>query len=273
MNIGDEIMSFISSVLLFLDAKMETPEMYGWFHLMFWGFAIISTLLLCRFMKPTEKNVNRMFTIMAITLIVLEVYKQVNYTFSVDGSIITSDYQWYAFPFQFCDTPTYTLVLAAILRRGRVYKGLCAFTGTFALFAGISVMLYPSTVFTRTIGVNIHTMVWHASMIPVGLYLLWTGYVKTDHKTVLRAVPVFLTAVSIAAIMNEIAFRSGLLETDTFNMFYISPYCDPHLPVYSIVQQYVPFPWCLGLYVLGFSAAAYIVLLIVMFIKKLARTR
>jgi hypothetical protein len=53
-------------------------------------------------------------------------------------------------------------------------------------------------------------------------------------------------------------------------MFYISPYCDPSLPVYSIVQQYVPYPWCLILYIAGFTAAAYIVLLGAMGIQKLA---
>ena len=55
-----------------------------------------------------------------------------------------------------------------------------------------------------------------------------------------------------------------------FNMFYISPYCDPHLPVYSIVQQYVPFPFCLFIYIAGFSAAAGIILFAVNRIQKLA---
>jgi len=261
-------MGFLRTIITFLDSKMPTPEMYGWFHLMFWGFAVLATFLLCKYMRPTEKNINRMFTIMAITLVLLEVYKQINYTFSVDGSAISASYQWYAFPFQFCDMPTYVLLLASILRRGKVYKSLCAFSATFAVFAGICVMLYPSTVFTETIGINIHTMVWHASMIPIGLYLLWSGYVKLEHKTILRAIPVFVVAVTIAAVLNEVAFFTGLVEEHYFNMFYISPHCDPHLPVYSVVQQYVPFPWCLILYVLGFSVAAYAVLITVMLIKK-----
>lgn len=266
-------MDFLSSLITFLDSKMTVPEMYGWFHLMFWGFAILATFLLCRFMQPTEKNVNRMFTVMAITLLLLEVYKQINFTFSVDGSTIIASYQWYAFPFQFCDMPTYVLLLTSILRRGKIYKSLCAFSATFAVFAGICVMFYPSTVFTEIIGINIHTMVWHASMIPIGIYLLWSGYVKIEHKTILRAIPVLMIAVSIAAILNEIAFFTGLVENHYFNMFYISPHCDLHLPVYSIVQQYVSFPWCLMLYVLGFSAVAYVVLLVVMFIRKSTSTK
>ena len=56
-------------------------------------------------------------------------------------------------------------------------------------------------------------------------------------------------------------------------MFYISPHCDPHLPVYSEVQKLVPFPGCLIIYILGFSAAAYIMLLLGMGIRQLLRKK
>lgn len=79
---------------------------------------------------------------------------------------------------------------------------------------------------------------------------------------ILRAIPVFGTCVAIAMLLNEIAYRSGLLAAGhTINMFFISPYCDPSLPVYSLVQNLVPYPWCLIIYVLVFTAAAYLVLL------------
>ena len=117
-------------------------------------------------------------------------------------------------------------------------------------------MLYPGDVFMQMLGINIQTMVCHGSMIWIGAYLLATGYVKVEHKTILRALPVFAVCVLIAATGNEIAYRVGLLETETLNLFFISPYCDPHLPVYSLVQPIVPFPWCLVLYILGFTVAA-----------------
>ena len=71
--------------------------------------------------------------------------------------------------------------------------------------------------------------------------------------------------------MNEIAHATGLLERETFNMFYVSPYCDPSLPVYSNVQAIVPYPWSLVIYIAGFSLAAYIMLLGAMGIRKLFR--
>ena len=72
--------------------------------------------------------------------------------------------------------------------------------------------------------------------------------------------------MGIAMILNEIAYRSGLEET--FNMFYISPYQTPTLLVYKDVQALVPFPFCLILYIVGFSAAAYIVVLLSMLVQR-----
>ena len=123
-------------------------------------------------------------------------------------------------------------------------------------------MLYPSTVFIDTIGINIQTMICHGTMISIGVYLLYSGYVKIQWKTLLRAVIVFAVLVSMAAIMNEIAFRAGLLATEDFNMFFISPHSAPHLPVYSLVQNVVPFPWSLVIYIAGFTVAAGLILLI-----------
>ena len=110
-------------------------------------------------------------------------------------------------------------------------------------------------------------------MIAIGIYLLYCGYVKLEHKTILRAIPVFAVCVAIACIMNEIAYQTGLLETETFDMFFISPYGTPSLPVYSLVQGVVPFPWCLVLYILGFTAAAYLVLLVAMAVSALLKKK
>ena len=134
-------------------------------------------------------------------------------------------------------------------------------------------MLYPSTVFVDTIGINIQTMFCHGSMIVVGVYLLYTGAVKAEHKTIWKAMPVFAACVGLACVMNEIAYRTGLLERETFDMFFISPYGTPSLPVYSLVQAAVPFPWCLFIYVAVFTFAAWLMLLIAMGIRAVAKKK
>lgn len=267
-------MEFWKSVLRLLDAEMERPTMYGWFHLLWFALSIAVGVILCiRFKEGTEKQARRIVLITAVIVTLLEIYKQINYSFSYSGETITFAYQWYAFPWQFCSMPMYVGLLAGIVKKGKVHDALCAFLATYAVFAGFCVMLYPVDVFTKTIGINIQTMICHGSMITVGIYLLYTNYVKNEHKTILKAIPVFAVAVFLAAVMNGIAFRTGLTEEHFFNMFYISPHTDPHLPVYSSVQAAVPYPWCLIIYVAAFSLAAYIILLIPTLIRAVARRK
>lgn len=261
-------MEVLGPLIEILDADMQTPKMYGWFHITFFAASIIAGILLCRYRKSTdEKFARRLLTVSAVIAVILEVYKQINYTFSYDGTAIIGDFQWYAFPFQFCSTPMYISLLAGFTRNKMLHNALCGYLATFALFAGLCVMVYPQQVFVPTIGINVQSMVCHGTMITVAIWLLGSGYVKAEHKTILKAIPVFLVCVAMAMIMNEIAYFSGLLETETFNMFFISPHCDPSLPVYSLVQAVVPYPWCLLIYVACFSAASYIMLLIAMLIK------
>ena len=110
-------------------------------------------------------------------------------------------------------------------------------------------------------------------MVVIGIYLLYTQHVKLTHKTIFKAMAVFATCITIAIIMNEVAYFTGLLENHNFNMFYISPHLAGSLPVYSLVQQVIPFPFCLILYIAVFSLVAYLILLAGIGIKKLADNR
>ena len=261
---------FWIDLLRVLDTQMPTPAGYGWFHIMFFVLSIAAGVLLCVVCKDRERYTRPILLITSLTVILLEVYKLVNFSFGYAEGTITADFPWYAFPWQFCSTPMYVGLLAA-LTRGRVHRSLCAYLATFSVFAGLCVMIYPNDVFIGTVGVNIQTMICHGSMLTVGIYLLGTGYVPREHRTVLRALPVFCAAAAVAMVLNEIAFRTGMLETDSFNMFYFSPHQDPHLPIYSDVQRLVGAdnPLSIVIYVVGFTLAAYLVLLIAMGIGRL----
>ena len=254
-------MKTLQNILRLMDASMKTPAIYGWFHLLWLGITIAATIILCRNWKGKERAVILWTT---ITVIALEVYKQINFSFSYTNGI-QFDYQWYAFPFQFCSTPMYIGLLAA-LTKGKLHEALCSYLSTFAVFAGLCVMIYPGDVFTDAIGINIQTMVCHGSMVALGGYLLHTGYVKLSHKTLLKALPVFAVCVFLAVGMNEIAHDTGL--TETFNMFFVSPYWDCTLPLYSLIHEAVPFPVNLIIYIAGFTLASWIVLLLAMAIHK-----
>ena len=244
---------------------METPQPYGWFHLVWFVLSILAIIPLVKY----AKNPRRVILVTAVVVTLLEIYKQMNYSFSYENGI-SFDYQWYAFPFQFCSTPMYVGLLAGLVKPGKLRDCLWAYLASYALFAGLSVMVYPVSVFIPTIGINMQTMFCHGSMITVGIYLLCTGAVKAQWKTLWKAVPVFAVCLGLAIGMNEIAHVTGLLERETFNMFFVSPYCEPSLPVYSLVQGAVAYPWCLILYIFGFTVAAGLMLLLFRGAAKLA---
>ena len=265
-------MALIGEIINTLNVKMNVPTPYGWFHIFSLLVTVFATLVVCLFCKHrTRRQVITTVFMTAILVTLFEIYKQVNFTFSYDGETISASYAWYAFPFQFCSTPMYVGLLAGITRKGKVHESLCAYLATYSIFAGICVMLYPVTVFVDTVGINIQTMFCHGSMIVIGVYLLATGYVKLEHKTILKALPVFAIGVTIATIMNEVAYYSGLLENHDFNMFFISRHAAPSLPVYSLIQGVVPFPFCLMIYVGAFTLAAYLILVVAMGIRALAK--
>lgn len=263
-------MDVFATILEFLDYKIETPTLFGWFHIMWLVLTVAASVALCLWHKHSgsENRVRRVVLTTAIIVIVLEIYKMINYSFSYENGV-TFDFQWYAFPWQFCSTPMYIGLLAGIFRKGKFHESLCAYLATFAMFAGLCVSIYPGDVFIETLGINIQTMICHGSMIVIAVYLFFSGYVKLEHKTILKAIPVFAVCVTIAMILNEVMYSFDIVGGETFNMFYISPYFDCTLPLYSMIHNAVPFPVNLIIYIVGFSVAAYIMLLIPMGIKKL----
>ena len=263
-------MEFLISVLKLFDYHIEKPEVFGWFHWLWIGLTIFVTVALCVWHKRsgTPDRVRRVVMGNAIFVIILEIYKMINYSFQ-EANGFAFDFQWYAFPWQFCSTPMYIGLLAGIIRKGKIHECLCAYLATFAVFAGLAVTVYPGDVFTPVLGVDIQSMICHASMISVGIYLFYSGYVKLEHKTILKAIPVFAVCVTIALVLNEVMYYSGILDMadgskETFNMFYISGHFPSTLPIYGAVHNAVPFPVNAIIYILGFSLIAYVILLIAM---------
>ncbi len=259
-------MNFFEKILSALDGQMAKPTPYGWFHLLFLGLMICATVLVILICKKISSKKFRLITlIVAIVLIVLELYKQLNYSYT--PSTDTWSYQWYAFPFQFCSTPMYILLLIGILKENKLSKWLCSFMGTFGLFAGLIVMFYPNTVFVSTVGINIQTMIHHGAMFVMGVFMHITGRVEYKHKTMLKAMAVFGVLCLSALLMDIVWHFVGINQT--FNMFFISPYYKCELVILDKIQEINYFLFLVS-YLFGFSLAGYIVLLCAMGIRKLS---
>ena len=262
----------MAEFLRILDARMDRPGNYGWFHLMFVGIMAVLCMGLCLFgRKWSDKGVRRAALIMWIILLCTETYKMINFTFTPheDGSI-TARYQWYAFPFQMCSSPLYILPFVAFLPDGRARDGCISFLAFFSLFAGISVYIYPNDVFVSTIGINIQTMIHHGLQIVIGIFLCVHEAKKINFRFFLKGFVVFCVMVCIATALNE--FIPPLIpEGETFNMFFISRHYPCTLPVLSLAAEYIP-NWSLPvLYAAGYFIAAWIVFTVARFLTRSAR--
>ena len=200
-------MNFWVKLQQICETQMPRPEPYGWFHLLFFSLSILAGILLCvTHKKGDDKRVRRAVLVTAIVVILLEIFKMFVYHFYIEDGKLIFDFQWYVFPWQFCSMPMYVGLLTGIFKKGKIHDSLMAFLATYAVFAGLCVMFYPGDVFIGEIGINVQTMICHGSMLTMGIYLYASGYVKAEHKTILRAIPVFAVAVGMAVLMNEVFF-------------------------------------------------------------------
>ena len=246
----------------FLWADMDIPLMYGWFHIL--CLCIVSAL--CVFIIVKRKSISQktvQISLLAFWIIValFEVVKQINFSYSPTSGDWT--YQWYAFPFQFCSSILYVLPLAVFVKNEKFKKFMYAFLATYNLFAGIAVMLYPSTVFIDDVCINIQTMVHHGLMVVVGVLLYATKTVDFNFKTLGKAATVFSVLVCVAFILNN-----TFDEKSGFNMFFIDVEgCD--LPILNIISQNAPYPVFIMCYILGFTACAGIILILAKLVSTL----
>lgn len=240
---------------------MIQPELYGWFHILCLVLTVILIVALLK-LKTNEKNIRWILGITSLIVILLEIYKQLYFCIDV-GQSITFTYQWNIFPWQFCSTPMYIGLLAAIVKNKKMHYRLCCYLCTYALMAGICVMLYPSSVFTENVLINIQTMVNHGTMVSLGVYLLLCDYVKCENRTLIEAFKVFAICILIAITLNEIAYYGGIVAEHPFNMFYISRHVKGNLPVFGAIQEVVSYPMSLVIYITGFTLGSGIILWII----------
>ena len=255
-------MNFFARLIEFFSAEMTTPEPYGWFHLMFVGITVAASVLFCVFFRnASERTERRICLILWLIILVLEIYKQLIFTFEVEGGAIVGDYQWYAFPFQLCSTPLYILPFVAFLKNGWLRDAVIAYMIAFSIFGGLCVYVFPGDVFIEIIGINIQTMIHHGIQIVAGVYLASKYRHRLTFRYYLKGGAVFVLMVLLAMVMNIAVYNafaaSGIDEA--FNMFYISPYFDCTLPLLSLIYPAVPYPVFLAIYVVGFIAAAAII--------------
>ena len=236
-------MNWFEKLTNYLDYKIDTPVMFGAFHILCIAMVIGLTVLLCkRYRKCDDKTFRTILFISWSAMVLLEMYKQINFSFGISGDDAVWDYSWYAFPFQFCSTPIYILPFAIFGKDGKVRDAVLAFMATFSLFAGLTVYVYPEQVFISTLGIDIQTMVHHGLQVVLGIYITVRNKERLGWKFMRSGIYVLGALILSAIIMNEVAYYAfmhfGINET--FNMFFISRHYECTLPLLGSFADKLP---------------------------------
>ena len=157
-------MNSLEKILYMLQAQMETPVAYGWFHWMWIFFAVLSIIILFVLRKRyNNKQLKIVLGIYGIVALILELIKQIMWSFSYDEikNIVIWDYQWYAAPFQLCTTPIFASIICLFFKEGKVRSSLLSYMAFVTILGSFMTMIIPDSCFTKDILINIHTMWLH----------------------------------------------------------------------------------------------------------------
>lgn len=265
-------MNTFEKIIYFLSYKTEKPAPYGSFHLFSTLILIFLTFIMCyKFRNSSDTTMRLISFIFWFIVLVLEIYKQIVYSFNYDGEKVYWKYKFYAFPFQLCSTELYVLPFIFLLKNGKFRDSLMAYMSTFSLLGGLAVYISPQSVLTSYLGVSIQTMVHHGLQILLGVYFFVYNRKNINFKYFLSSIWVFISFVAMAIIMNEIAYyiisTNGFNER--FNMFYISPHFPDSIDFLSPITHAVnPVIFILG-YVCVLSLGSFICFYIMVLVYKL----
>ena len=118
---------------------------------------------------------------------------------NVDVNGVASwDYQWYAFPFQFCSTPMYAACIASLMKEWKIRKALLSYLGFFTILESFMVMLLPTDIYVEHLMVCLYTTVLHACGLVLSLFLLIHGYVKLQKSYFFSGFSIYVVCIIIA---------------------------------------------------------------------------
>lgn len=257
-------MNFFIKFLLFLQTEMPTPTPYGWYHFLWIGLTVFAIALLFLLRKHGgEKQLKWVLGIYGSIAALTELLKQISWSFQWDPVTQSAiwDYQWYAAPFQLCSTPIYLSLLCLFLKKGKLRDSCLSYLSLVTILGGLMTILIPTSCFCGDVLVNIHTMWLHCGCFVLAVYLLMSGTVKLQRQSWVRGLMVFFVMAAIALALNLGVYHSGALGDESFNMFYISPYFISVLPVFDAIQQAVPYPVFLVLYLVAITLGGLVVFL------------
>ena len=271
MNINNDLRPLERLLLALIE--ITSPKPWGLFHIIALciTFSLVGYLYTRRH-QHSERQLKCVLGAYSIVILLLELGKQILWSFNYDAAanIVTWDYLWYAAPFQLCTTPMYVCLLCLFLKKCTLRNALLSYVAYITILGSIAVMILPNDCFCSDLWATVHTTYLHFGSFVVSMYLLMSREVKITRKSLLMAIGTFLGFVCIAMTLNIVVYHADILNGETFNMFYISPYFISSLPVFSTIQPMVPYPIFFLLYISALSLGGGVVYTIAKSIKYFA---
>lgn len=202
---------------------MEKPASYGAFHIVSTIVLLAAAVLGAWCLRRTNEKQNRVVlgTVGGL-LLLAEVYK-------ILFHVVVNPYGWDfwgVFPFQLCSVPMYLSIFCALCRSKRINAWLYEFMFAINMFGGIMAFIEPSGINHDYVTLTVHAYVWHMLLIFIGLYLYFSKRACMDRCSYFKAVAVYLVSCGVAQGFN-------LIYAGKINCFYISPYMQSPLAVFS----------------------------------------
>lgn len=200
--------------LLSTQFKNGEPKLWGSFHIISLVISLtIAIILIAALWKTTKKEIATFWILFAfwIILFTIECLKQFYAGSKIDGS---GNWYWkydtrWSVPFVLCSMPLYFIPLYLVTYKTKMFKTIILdFIGVYCLYGGAFVMiLYPGDVFTSTIFISTHSMIFHGAMLIIGMFLVINNIIKFSWKTVGFAFLIFMILWAITGIGNEIIWQ------------------------------------------------------------------
>ena len=222
-----------------LQTEMEEPGVFSWFHFIALIPIITAAILIPYFFKNTsEKNYKRILLFAWITLLILEVFKQIVKSFHY-GDPSYWDYSLQDFPFSLCSMIYYFLPIIIFVNKEKHPKIVDAAIGymcLISLLAGTAVCIYTELATSRFVYINVQTFIHHGSQVVLGIFIFVWNRKNVTIKTFYRSMIAFVITAAIAIIIDVVVYPRYI------NMFFISPMVITKLPIGNVVQEKAGYP-------------------------------
>ncbi len=203
----------------------NVPKPYGAFHLIFVFLSLALIVAICYFARKNKDTTFRivLFSV-GMFLLLSEIYKQLLFSIAAGRE----GYDWDLFPFQLCSVPMYLAIAVGFMKKNMARDAICDYLACIGFLGGFMAYVEPSGILKNDYFSIAHSCIWHALLIFIALYILFTGNACRRLKDYRRALVVFGGVVLTATLLNVIFHNR-----DGFNMCYISPFYNTPLAVFK----------------------------------------